>query len=107
MANVRLVACRAERDYTLYLRFDDGMAGAVCCRTLLDIDAFKLWRDVGRFLNPRIEPGGRAIAWDSGVRLDPEVLHQDLVARGIRPQPPRAHDPAFARFLSRAMGERR
>ena len=99
MADPRLVACRAGADYRLWLRFADGLEGTVSCEGLLDIGAFKLWRDVREFARVHVDLGGRAITWAAGVRLDPEILYQDIVARGGKPRSPRRSDPAFARFL--------
>jgi hypothetical protein len=86
------------------LRFADGLEGTVSCEGLLDIGAFRLWRDVREFARVHVELGGRAITWAAGVRLDPEILYQDIVARGGKPpRSPRRSDPAFERFMVRAL----
>ena len=42
----RVTACKAEDDYKLWIRFEDGLEGSVFLGNLLEIGAFKLWRDV-------------------------------------------------------------
>jgi hypothetical protein len=45
----RVTACKAEEDYRLWIRFDDGLEGSVFLGDLLEIGAFKLWCDVREF----------------------------------------------------------
>ena len=48
---MRITACKAEEDYKLWLRFEDGLEGQV--GNLLEIGAFQLWRDVREFEGER------------------------------------------------------
>ena len=80
----RVTACKAEDDYKLWIRFDDGLEGSVFLGNLLEIGAFKLWRDVREFEKVSVDPESATVTWEGGIRLDPEMLYQDLVERGRR-----------------------
>lgn len=76
----RITECKAEDDYRLWLRFDDGLEGSVSLGNLLEIGAFKLWRDVREFEKVRVDPDTATVTWEGGIRLDPEILYQDVLA---------------------------
>ena len=76
----RITECKAEDDYRLWLRFDDGVEGSVSLGNLLEIGAFKLWRDVREFEKVRVDPDTATVTWEGGIRLDPEILYQDVLA---------------------------
>ena len=79
----RVTACKAEDDYKLWIRFDDGLEGSVFLGNLLEIGAFKLWRDVREFEKVSVDPESATVTWEGGIRLDPEILYQDLAARRL------------------------
>jgi len=76
----RITECKAEEDYRLWLRFDDGLEGSVSLGNLLEIGAFKLWRDVREFEKVKVDPDTATVTWEGGIRLDPEILYQDVLA---------------------------
>lgn len=80
----RVTACKAEDDYKLWLRFDDGLEGSVSLGSLLEISAFKLWRDVREFEKVVVDPESATVTWEGGIRLDPEVLYQDVLAKNAK-----------------------
>ena len=55
----RVTACKVEEDY-------------------------KLWRDVREFEKVSVDPETATVTWEGGIRLDPDILYQDLAARGAR-----------------------
>ena len=75
------VACKAEDDYNLWIRFDDGLEGRVFLGNLLEIGVFKLWRDAREFEKVRVDPETATVTWKGGVRLDSEILYQDIAIR--------------------------
>ena len=77
----RVTACKAEEDYRLWIRFEDGLEGSVALGNLLEIGAFKLWRDASEFEKVSVDPQTATVTWEGGIRLDPDVLYQDLVSR--------------------------
>ena len=76
-----LTAFRAGSDYKLWLRFDDGLEGSVFLGDMLEIGAFKLWRDQDQFCRVAIDPQAKTLVWDGGIELDPTVLYRDLLER--------------------------
>ena len=77
----RVTACKAEEDYMLWIRFDDGLEGSVFLGNLLEIGAFKLWSDVREFERVSVDPETATVTWQGGIRLDPDVLYQDLLEK--------------------------
>ena len=78
----RVTACKAEEDYRLWIRFDDGLEGSVFLGGLLEIGAFKLWCDVREFEKVSVDPQTATVTWEGGIRLDPDVLYQELEKNG-------------------------
>src|SRR3972149_574591 len=67
----RVTACKAEEDYMLWLRFDDGLEGSVFLGNLLEIGAFQLWRDVREFEKVSVDPETATVPLDPGRLLHP------------------------------------
>jgi len=61
----RVTACKAEDDYKLWIRFDDGLEGSVFLGNLLEIGAFKLWRDVREFEKVSVDPESATVTWEA------------------------------------------
>ena len=76
----RVTECKASQDYRLWIRFDDGLEGSVFLGNLLEVRAFRGWRDVERFCRVAVDRAAATVVWDDGIRLDPEVLYQDLLS---------------------------
>lgn len=77
----RVTECRASRDYTLWLKFDDGQEGSVFLGDLLGVVAFSAWRDVDQFCRAAVDQEAATVVWGGGIRLDPDILYQDLMSR--------------------------
>lgn len=80
---MRITACKAEEDYKLWLRFEDGLEGSVFLGNLLEIGAFQLWRDVREFEKVSVDPESATVTWEGGIRLDPDVLYHDVKHRQL------------------------
>jgi hypothetical protein len=76
----RVTACKASSYYKLWLRFDDGMEGSVFLGNLLEVAAFTAWRDVEQFCRVAVDRRSATVVWDGGIRLDPDILYQDLLS---------------------------
>ena len=76
----RVTECRASRDYTLWLKFDDGQEGSVFLGDLLEVRAFSAWRDVEQFCRVVVDQKAATVVWNGGIRLDPDILYQDLMS---------------------------
>src|SRR5687768_272615 len=87
----KLIACRPNPDYTLWVSFADGLEGTVDVSSLVDIGAFSAWRDVRLFLTARVDPDTNALIWpQGGVRLASDLLWRDIGMREVA----RRDDPA-------------
>ena len=80
----RITACKAEEDYKLWLRFEDGLEGSVFLGNLLEIGAFQLWRDVREFEKVSVDPETATVTWEGGIRLDADILYHDVRSSGIQ-----------------------
>jgi len=82
----RVTECKASPDYRLWLKFDDGLEGCVFLGDLLEVGAFSAWRNVDRFCRVVVDRKAATVVWDGGIRLDPDILHQDLLSsrKGIQ-----------------------
>lgn len=76
----RVTECKASPDYRLWLRFDDGVEGSVFLGNLLEVGAFCAWRDVEQFCRAAVDRKAATVVWDDRIRLDPDILYQDLLA---------------------------
>jgi len=73
-------------------RFDDRAPGARlegdatllerALGNLLEIGAFKLWKDAREFEKVSVDPETSTVTWEAGIRLDPDILYQDVLAQG-------------------------
>ena len=72
---------RAESNYTLWLRFDDGLEGYVYLADLIDTQYFRPLGDVDTFMRASVDPVSGTVEWEGGIKLDPEALYRDLVSK--------------------------
>jgi hypothetical protein len=69
---------RYLRDYTLWLRFNDGAEGEVDLTTELDGEVFEPLQNVDQFRNFKVDPELQTIVWDNGADMAPEFLYEHL-----------------------------
>ena len=48
--------------------------------SFLEIGAFEDWRDISQFFWASVAPDLSTVVWSGGIRFDPDILHQDLLA---------------------------
>jgi hypothetical protein len=72
---------RAERNYTLWLRFDDGLEGHVYLGDLVDTPVFGMLSDEETFSRAEIDPVSNAVTWKGEITLDPDALYRDVVSK--------------------------
>src|SRR6185295_15056031 len=72
---------RAESNYTLWLRFDDGLEGRVYLGDLVMTNSYVTLSDEDMFSRVAFDPISNTLTWDGGIHLDPEVLYKDLVSK--------------------------
>lgn len=98
-----IIACKASADYTLWLRYSDGLQGSVDLGSLVEIGAFHAWRNVLVFLTARPDPELGGVKWPcAGIRLDPALLYHELQARGAVHSRP-CRDSGFQRFMAHVL----
>lgn len=69
---------RAEHDYMLWLKFDDGMEGRVYLGDLMATTAYGAKIDEKDFFKVVVDPVSRAVTWEAGVHLDADMLYRNL-----------------------------
>ena len=79
---VDVIGVSVLSDYRVRLRFDDGQERDVDLLPFLSGPVFEpLIRDRTLFERVRVDPELGTIVWPNGADLDPDVLHDDGVAR--------------------------
>lgn len=73
---VRLLDARHVREYVVWLRFSDGLAGEVDLSGELDGPIFEPLRDLAVFRRFRLHPELHTIVWPNGADFAPEFLHE-------------------------------
>ena len=76
-----ITECRAESNYTLWLKFDDGLEGSVNLGDLVLTESYLAISDEETFSRVAIDPVSSAPTWTGGIKLDPEALYRDLANR--------------------------
>lgn len=71
---------RAEDNYTLWLRFDDGVEGRVYLADLVQTLSFGDLTDMASFSRVAIDPVSNVITWEGGVAIDPDALYRDIMS---------------------------
>lgn len=85
-AGMRIVTdLRAEDNYMLWLRFDDGVEGHVYLGDLMSTSAYGAKLDEMSFLKVVIDPMSNAITWEGGIHLEADVLYRNLANRASVP----------------------
>ena len=72
---------RAERDYMLWLKFDDGVEGRVYLGDLMATAAYGAQVDENDFFKVVVDPVSHAVMWEGGVHLDADMLYRNLASQ--------------------------
>ncbi len=62
------------KDYTIWVKFNDGTSGNVDLSSELDVGVFKPLQDIDYFKYFKIR--GHTLSWDKGADFAPEYLHE-------------------------------
>lgn len=80
----RIVNCRSEPNYHVWIQFEDGLQGTVDLKDLLEVPAFKqTWQSVEDFNQVRIDPKTHTITWGkegNEVDVNPAALRKDILS---------------------------
>ena len=74
---------RAERNYTLWLRFDDGLEGHVYLGDLITTQTFGVLSDEEKFRRAAIDPVSNAVTWEGDITLEPDALYRDIASKAV------------------------
>ena len=72
---------RAEHNYTLWLRFDDGLEGRVYLGDLVATNSYLPLSNEALFCRVAIDPISNTVTWEGGFNLDPDMLYRDLASK--------------------------
>ena len=81
----RIVKCRPEPNYHVWIQFGDGLEGIVDLRDLLEKKVFKeTWGSVEDFKKVRVDPVTHTITWgEEGDEVDvnPASLRKEILEK--------------------------
>src|SRR5258708_38310532 len=69
----RVTECKASPDYKLWLKFEDGLEGSVYLGDLLELVAFRDWRDVDPICRVAVDRKATADVCDGGSQVGPRT----------------------------------
>jgi hypothetical protein len=78
-----VIECRAEGNYTLWVKFDDGLEGLVYLGDLVTTNSYQALSDEDIFSRVAVDPVSNGVTWTGGFRLEPEVLYRDLAIKTL------------------------
>jgi hypothetical protein len=74
----RIVEARHSRDFTIWLRFSDGVEGEIDLADELDGPIFQPLKDPSVFRLVQLHPELHTLVWPNGADLAPEFLRENL-----------------------------
>lgn len=89
-----IVLAQAGEPYQIHLQFEDGVAGVVDLRDLVEfVGVFEPLKDPAYCARVRVNSEIGTIFWENGADLDPDVLYS-IVSK--QPMPKYPSQPAIA-----------
>lgn len=76
---LHVVEARYDRDYVLWLKFNDGAEGFVDLSDELYGEVFASLKDQAQFRSFRVDPELDTVVWDNGADFAPECLYERLL----------------------------
>ena len=76
---LHIVEAHYERDYRIFLKFNDGAEGIVDLADQLYGEMFALLKDLEQFKSFNLDPELDTIVWNNGADFSPEFLHDRLL----------------------------
>ena len=78
-----VVEVRYVRDYTLWVRFQDGTAGEVDIRPSFKGPVFEPLRSLEYFMQVAVDPEIGTIVWPNGADIAPETLYERVQVAAV------------------------
>ena len=69
---------RYEKDYIIWIRFNNGAEGVVDLSNELEGEVFEPLKDIDKFKDFKVDPLLETIVWRNGADLSPEFLYENL-----------------------------
>jgi len=69
---------RYEKDYMIWIRFNNGAEGVVDLSNELEGEIFEPLKDIEKFKDFKVDPLLETIVWKNGADLAPEFLYENL-----------------------------
>ena len=76
---IKIVACRPLPNYSVWIRFDDGLEVVVDLSDLVGKGVFSAWESIAYFNQVHINPQTDTLTWGDDIDLDPYVLRERVV----------------------------
>ena len=74
------VEVKALPNYTLHVRFSDGIEGDVDLSHLVGVGVFSFWNDAGNFERVSIGPSGE-IRWTDKIDMCPDAIYMQITGK--------------------------
>lgn len=71
-----VIEVRHVREYTIWVRFQDGTSGEVDLRASLRGPVFEPLHDIEFFKRLAVDPEIGTVVWPNGADIAPDTLHQ-------------------------------
>ena len=68
-------------DYTISIKFDDGVSGTIQLNDLVQKGIFKVLQDINQFAN--VYTNGYSIAWSNELEIDATKIYSDLTGKNF------------------------
>ncbi|OHB88651.1 MAG: hypothetical protein A3E19_02675 [Planctomycetes bacterium RIFCSPHIGHO2_12_FULL_52_36] len=69
--------------FKIWLKFSDGVEGAVDLSDIAGKGVFEAWKEPGVFDSVFIDPVSHTIAWPGGIDLCPDSLYAEVTGKDI------------------------
>ncbi|MBI5562186.1 MAG: DUF2442 domain-containing protein [Deltaproteobacteria bacterium] len=76
----KIVEVKIEPGFKVWIRFADGVSGAVDLSGMAGKGVFKAWDRPGFFASVFIDEESHTIAWPGGIDLCPDSLYDEICA---------------------------
>lgn len=75
----KIIACRPETNYCVWIRFDDRLEGVVDLSYLVGKGVFVAWKSEAFFNQVKIDSISDTLCWGNEIDLDAYVLREKIM----------------------------
>ena len=77
---LHVVKAKYQKDYQIWLQFNDGAEGIVDLKDELYGEMFDPLKEIRKFKSFRVDPELETLVWENGADFAPEFLRDHLLA---------------------------